>query len=138
MIVNIASPCGYTNFIMKGLVDLYDKYNLLGLEILGFPCMQFGSELNCEINFENYGAKEFKIPFPLFSKIYVNGKNTHELFVYLKYHSALFKTNNNKNLKDIPDNFSKFLVDNQGKVVAYYTHNVELKTIEKDIKRFLL
>jgi len=132
LIVNVASACGYTNSNYKQLVDLYKEYSDRGLQILGFPCNQFGAqEPKCELDIKNFTQNKFKVDFPLFSKIEVNGINTHPIYVYLKLQSGKFGSDV-KNLYDIPWNFAKFLVDNQGKVIAYYPHNIEPKEIKKD------
>eukprot|EP01035_Chromulina_nebulosa_P021172 gene21172-27430_t len=107
LIVNIASNCGhaYTNF--KQLTDLYDRLHPLGLEILGFPCNQFGNQEpgdNEEI-LEN--ASSYGITFPLFSKVSVFGSDCHSLYKFLKAYTGNY---------EIAWNFTKFLVVN-GKVI---------------------
>lgn len=109
LIVNTASKCGFTSQY-EGLQQLYDKYETQDLVVLGFPCNQFlkqepdGNELiqqNCFIN--------FGVSFSIFEKIDVNGKNAHPLFKFLKVVLPGIITN------DIKWNFTKFLIDRNGK-----------------------
>ena len=138
IIVNTASSCGYTNSNYKQLVDLYTKYSPQGLEILGFPCNQFMSqESKCEIDIKNYTKNKFKVEFPLFSKIDVNGPNTHQLFIHLKKNHKDFNIDS-QNLKNIPWNFAKFLVDTNGKVIAFYSPDTEPSNMEKEIEKNLI
>jgi glutathione peroxidase len=136
IIVNVASSCGYTDSNYKQLMEIYNDYEGKGLEILGFPCNQFmGQENKCELDIKNFAKGTYKIRFPMFSKIDVNGENTHPLYVYLKYNTKDF--NENGNLKNIPWNFTKFLVDNNGKVVNYYPPNFDPKDMTKDIDKLI-
>ena len=132
LIVNTASKCGLTPQY-KQLEELYKNHKDKGLEILGFPCNQFGSqepgdekEINefCEIN---YG-----VSFPMFAKVEVNGKNTHPLFEYLKNEKPGLL-----GLKAIKWNFTKFLIDKTGKVIKRYAPTTEPVKIEKDITDIL-
>lgn len=134
--VNVASKCGYTDASYKQLVDLYAQYKDEGLEVLAFPCNQFmkqesksESEIACFV--QNY-----KVKFPMFSKISVNGPDTHELYLYLKQHSDQFNLGDGK-LKEIPWNFTKFMVDSEGKVVGFYDQDYEPKKMEPDILKLL-
>jgi glutathione peroxidase len=132
LIVNTASKCGFTPQY-KGLEQLYVKYKDKGLEILGFPCNQFGaqepgtaSEIAsfCEIN---YG-----VTFPMFSKIEVNGTGAHPLFVHLKGEAPGLLGS-----KDIKWNFTKFLVNRDGAVIDRYAPTTSPESIEKDIENAL-
>jgi len=132
LIVNTASKCGFTPQF-KGLEALYEKYKDQGLEILGFPCNQFlkqdpGSDEQisefCELN---YG-----VTFPMFSKIDVNGPDTHPLFEHLK--SAAKGVLGSEKIKW---NFTKFLVDKEGNVVKRYAPKTEPEDIEDDVKACL-
>ncbi len=137
VIVNVASDCGYTNANYKQLMDLYNKYSNRGLQIMGFPCNQFrGQEQKCELDIKKFAKEKFKVEFPLFSKIEVNGENQHELYIYLKSNYKDFKLND-QNLKEIPWNFAKFLVSNEGKVLNYYAPDTEPKEIEKDLDKLI-
>jgi glutathione peroxidase len=135
--VNTASECGLTKKNYGELVELYEKYNKDGLEILGFPCNQFmGQESKCEFDIKNFANKNFKVTFPLFSKIEVNGAGTHELFKYLKFHSKDFKVDDGT-LANIPWNFAKFLVDSNGKVIQYYAPKTDPSTMVPEIEKLL-
>ena len=131
LIVNTASKCGLTPQF-KGLQDLYTKYNNDGLEILGFPCDQFANQeyKNIEETTEfcqvNYG-----VTFPIFAKIDVNGDNEDPLFSYLKDQKPGLLS------RKIKWNFTKFLVDSQGRVIERYSPTTNPSKIEKDIKKAL-
>lgn len=102
------------------LVDIYNEKKDKGLEVLAFPCGQFmNQELASNEEIEEFVEEKFKVTFPMFEKIEVNGPNTHPIYKYLKFHSKTMNTE--KGLKNIPWNFGKFLVDREGKVVAFYT-----------------
>ncbi len=107
------------------------------MQILAFPCNQFGGqEDKCELDIKNFVTSKYKVKFPIFSKIEVNGNNTHPVYIYLKYQSGKFGNDYNK-LKNIQWNFSKFLVDSSGKVLNYYPHSVSPKEIKKDFVNYL-
>jgi glutathione peroxidase len=117
------------------LVELHEKYSSQGLMIMGFPSTQF---MNQEKN-TNQEIIEFlnenNVKFPVFSKTIVNGENTHPLFLYLKIKSSL--NAQNKGLKNIPWNFAKFLMDEDGNNVKFYSSNVKPKEIEDDILKMI-
>ena len=132
LIVNTASNCGFTPQF-KELEDLYRKFKDSGLEILGFPCNQFGKqdpgsskEIKefCEIN---YG-----VTFKMFEKIDVNGNNAHPLFTFLKdeKHGLIGK--------DIKWNFTKFLVNEEGEVIARFAPSKSPKKLTSKIEKLLL
>jgi len=132
--VNVASSWGLTSVSYTELATIYDKYSSKGLEIFGFPCNQFmGQENKCESEIKRFVVDDFGIKFPMFSKIEVNGDKTHEIYRYLKYHTP--SLNKGDSLVNIPWNFSKFLVDKNGKVVEYFNPkqnpNKMIPTIEK-------
>jgi glutathione peroxidase len=136
LIVNVASSCGYTDSNYKQLVELYQKYSEKGLEILGFPCNQFmGQEDKCELDIKNFSKNNYKVTFPMFSKIEVNGENTHPLYVYLKNHTK--ELNQNEGLKNIPWNFAKFLVDTDGNVVHFYPPHHNPSEIAADLDKLI-
>jgi len=131
LIVNVASKCGFTGQY-AGLQELYDKYHDKGLEILGFPCNQFLSqEPGTEEEIKNFCTTSFGVKFDMFSKIDVNGKNTHPLYKFLKQNAGGFLTD------DIKWNFTKFLVDRNGKVIKRYAPSTEPKDIAADIEKLL-
>jgi glutathione peroxidase len=132
LIVNTASKCGFTPQY-KGLEALNKKLHARGLEVLGFPCNQFGGqepgdakeiESFCEIN---YG-----VTFPLFEKIDVNGADAAPLYRYLKKEKPGLLGS-----EAIKWNFTKFLVDRKGDVVERYAPNVEPEAIAGDIEKLL-
>jgi len=131
LIVNTATRCGFTPQY-KGLEELYQKYKDKGLEILDFPCNQFFHQApgsDDEIN--TFCEMKYKTTFPRFKKIDVNGTNEHPLYNYLKnFGDGRFKGN-------IKWNFSKFLVDKEGNVIARYGSTKSPSKIENDIKILL-
>lgn len=129
LIVNVASRCGYTQQY-AGLEKLYDKYKDANCVVLGFPCNQFGGqEPGGEAEIAQFCQTQFAVTFPLFAKIKVNGKDTHPLYHYLKsQQKGILAT------ERIKWNFTKFLVDKKGDVVARYGS----KTLPEDIEAELL
>lgn len=131
LIANTASECGFTGQY-KELQDLYDLYNKDGLEILAFPCNQFGKqESGTNEEIQEFCLINFGLSFRVYAKIDVNGPNADPLFTYLK--------SEKKGLlgKDIKWNFTKFLVDREGNVVKRYAPATNPMKIEKDIKKYL-
>ena len=132
LIVNVASKCGFTPQY-AGLQTLYETYHDKGLEILGFPCNQFGKQepgTNDEI--QNFCQVNYGVTFPMFDKIDVNGDDAHPLYEYLKKAApgALGP-------KAIKWNFTKFLVDAQGNVVKRFEPNVKPEDVTPDIEALL-
>ncbi|CDW89686.1 glutathione peroxidase family protein [Stylonychia lemnae] len=128
--------------ILKGkrctlVSNLYKEYRDQGFEILTFPCNQFGGQepgTNQEVKQfirELYGGE-----WPIFEKSDVNGENSNEVFKYLRYNSEL-NDKEKKEVKEIPWNFAKFLVNEDGEVVAYFGPRVEPITMVKDIEALL-
>jgi len=131
LIVNVASKCGFTGQY-EGLQALHGKYADTGLSVLGFPCNQFLSqEPGTEEEIKNFCMSSFGVEFDMFSKIDVNGADTHPLYAYLKKHAGGFATD------AIKWNFTKFLVDKNGKVIKRYAPSVKPSEIEDDIKKLL-
>lgn len=115
LIVNTASQCGYTPQY-KGLQTIYETYKDQGFEVLAFPANEFGAQepgSNDEI--KTFCATRYKTTFPLFGKIVVKGEGIHPLYRFLTG-----KDTNPKFGGDIPWNFTKFLVDRQGNVIARF------------------
>ncbi len=132
LIVNVASKCGFTKQY-AGLQALYEKYKEQDFVVLGFPCNQFMSqEPGTEKEIQNFCQINFGVTFPLFSKIDVNGDNTHPLYVYLKSKSSGFLGS-----ESIKWNFTKFLVDKKGNVIKRFGSSTEPKEIEKDIEKYI-
>lgn len=131
LIVNTATGCGFTPQY-EGLEELYKKYSDKGLEILDFPCNQFGHQApgsNGEI--QEFCQLKYDTSFKTFAKIDVNGENEDPLYEYLKNEKGGLAG------KKIKWNFTKFLVDSEGNVVKRYAPTTEPKDIEKDIVKLL-
>ncbi|NQX89258.1 MAG: glutathione peroxidase [Halioglobus sp.] len=132
LVVNTASKCGFTPQF-KGLEDLYATYKDQGLEILGFPCNQFGKQdpgSNDEIM--EFCQLNYGVSFPMFGKIEVNGDGADPLFKHLK-HAAPGLLGS----EGIKWNFTKFLVNSEGKVVRRYAPKDKPSDIAKDIDALL-
>ena len=132
LVVNTASKCGFTPQF-EGLEEMYEKYKEEGLEILGFPCNQFGKQdpgSNDEIM--EFCQLNYGVSFPMFGKIEVNGGGTDPLFKHLKKEApgAL-------GTERIKWNFTKFLIDTDGNVVKRYAPSDKPKAIAKDVKKLL-
>ena len=153
LIVNTATGCGFTPQY-EGLENLYKKYHEKGLEILDFPCNQFGNQApESDDEIHQFCTLKYKTSFDQFAKVDVNGENQSELFKYLKEQKG-FKGFDGlkgkilipivkamdpdyKNNSDIKWNFTKFLVDRDGNVVERYESTVEPKKIEDKIIELL-
>jgi glutathione peroxidase len=132
LVVNTASKCGFTPQY-KGLEALYRKYRDQGLEVLGFPCNQFGAqEPGSAPEIATFVETNFSVTFPLFAKIDVNGDATAPLYRYLKHEKpGLLGT------EAIKWNFTKFLIDRDGNVVARYAPNDTPESFEADVAKAL-
>ena len=132
LIVNTASECGFTPQY-KGLEAVYEQFRDKGVEVLGFPCNQFGKQepgSNEEIG--AFCERNYGVSFPLFDKIDVNGDNAHPLFKHLKSEApGLMGT------EAIKWNFTKFLVRKDGRVYKRYAPQTEPKELMKDIEKLL-
>jgi glutathione peroxidase len=132
LIVNTASKCGFTPQF-EGLQSLYSDLSDKGLTVLGFPCNQFLSqEPGDEQEIGQFCSMNYGVDFPMFSKIDVNGDNAHPLFSYLKKEARGLMGS-----EKIKWNFTKFLVNRQGKVVARYAPQTKPEEIRKDIEALL-
>ncbi len=132
LIVNTASKCGFTPQF-KGLEALYQKYKDKGLEILGFPCNQFGGQ-DPGSN-EQIGAfcqKNYGVSFPMFAKIEVNGPGADPLFQHLKAAAPGLLGS-----EGIKWNFTKFLVDKDGRVLERFAPATAPAKLEAAIARLL-
>ncbi len=128
LIVNVASKCGFTPQY-QGLEALYEKYKDRGFVILGFPCNQFAhQEPGDAKTIRSFCSLNYGVTFPLFHKIDVNGPQKDPLYVYLE-----------KVLPggDIGWNFTKFLIDRQGRPVQRYASPVKPEALEADIEKLL-
>ena len=155
LIVNTATQCGFTPQY-KELEELYEKYRDQGLEILDFPCNQFGEQAPGTVEeIKEFCSANFNIQFPLFDKVEVNGEGEEPLYTYLKSQQgfggfdlkdqlgALLDkmlcqedANYDKN-PDIKWNFTKFLVSRDGKVLKRYEPTTKMSDIDADIKEAL-
>ena len=131
LVVNTASQCGFTPQY-KGLEDVYRTYADRGLVVLGFPCDQFGhQEPGNEEEIADFCERNFGVTFPLFAKVDVNGKNAHPLFTWLRSEQSGLVGDK------IRWNFTKFLVDTEGKVVKRYGSTTTPDQITDDIEALL-
>ncbi|MBC3873947.1 glutathione peroxidase [Undibacterium sp. LX15W] len=128
LIVNTASACGYTPQY-QGLEKLYRELQPQGFSVLAFPCNQFGfQEPGSAADIADFCERNYGVSFPVFDKIDVNGKEAHPLFQYLKSHApGVLGT------EMIKWNFTKFLVDQDGKVVKRYPPQTTPEDIRADI-----
>jgi glutathione peroxidase len=132
LVVNTASKCGFTPQF-KGLEDMYEKYRDKGLEILGFPCNQFGGQdpgNNDEI--VEFCQLNYGVSFPMFGKIDVNGADADPLYQHLKHEAPGLLGS-----EGIKWNFTKFLIDAEGNVVKRYAPKDTPRAIAKDIEELL-
>ena len=132
LVVNTASKCGLTPQF-KGLESLYKKYKDKGLEIIGFPCNQFGQQdpgTNDEI--QEFCQMNYGVSFPMYAKIDVNGNNTHPLYQHLKDEAPGLLGS-----KKIKWNFTKFLVNKNGDVIKRFAPTVTPDKLESEIKAAL-
>ena len=112
LVVNVASLCGFTPQY-KDLNDLYEKYEAKGLRIAAFPANEFGAqEPGSDAEIKSFCLTKFALKFDLYSKIAVKGPSIHPLYKHLTTEAG--------HDGDIPWNFSKFLLDKEGKVVARF------------------
>lgn len=155
LIVNTATKCGFTPQY-KELEALYEKYHAQGFEILDFPCNQFGQQAPGSIaEIHQFCTANFNIQFPQFDKIDVNGKNESPLYTYLKSQKSFGGFNLKDKLGSLLDgmlrkqdvdydkkpsikwNFTKFLIDQQGRVVKRYEPTDSMEKVGKDIEQML-
>jgi glutathione peroxidase len=125
LFVNTASQCGYTPQY-KGLQDVYQKYKDQGFEVLAFPANEFGAqEPGTDGQIKEFCSSNYKVTFPLFSKIVVKGKGIHPLYEFLTSEST-----DPKFAGPIPWNFSKFLVNRKGEVIGRFQPGVKPESAE--------
>ena len=131
LVVNTASQCGFTGQY-KGLEKLYETYAGRGLVVLGFPCDQFGhQEPGDEEEIATFCERNFGVTFPLFAKIDVNGPDAHPLYQWLRSEQSGLVGNK------IRWNFTKFLINTEGKVVKRYGSTTTPDQIADDIEALL-
>jgi glutathione peroxidase len=132
LIVNTASKCGFTPQY-QGLETVYRELHGRGLEVLGFPCNQFGSqEPGTEEEIGAFCEKNYGVSFPMFAKVDVNGDDAHPLWKFLKGEApGVLGT------EGIKWNFTKFLIGRDGKVAKRYAPTTKPEEIAGDIERLL-
>ncbi len=132
LVVNVASKCGFTPQY-KDLELIYREYKDQGFEILAFPCNQFGAqEPGNENEIKSFCSLTYDVSFPMFSKVDVNGDNTHPLFENLKNSlPGIMGT------KAIKWNFTKFLISKDGSPIKRYAPNDLPKDMIADIEKAL-
>jgi len=132
LIVNVASRCGFTPQY-AGLEALYRQYKERGFAVLGFPCNQFGSqEPGSEAEIGAFCSASYDVTFPLFAKVDVNGPGAHPLYQLLKKaRPGVLGT------EGIKWNFTKFLVDREGRVVARHAPKDTPESLAADIEGLL-
>ena len=127
LIVNVASACGFTPQY-KGLQSMYEKYKDKGLEILAFPCNQFGGqESGTNEEIRNFCDSKYNVSFKLFDKIEVKGENASPLFNYLTEKAG----------REIQWNFTKFLINKEGEFVKGFGTQKKPEEIEKAVEEIL-
>ena len=154
LVVNTATGCGFTPQY-EALEELYKKYHDQGLEVLDFPCNQFGHQApGTDDEIQEFCTAKYSVKFPIFKKIDVNGENASPLFTYLKnasgykgvkghpFKSLVMKmiggiSKSTKDKNDIRWNFTKFLVGRDGNVIDRYEPMASLKDLEKAIEKAL-
>ena len=132
LVVNTASKCGFTPQF-EGLEKLYADLKDKGLAVLGFPCNQFGGqEPGSSEEIQEFCTVNYGINFPIFEKVDVKGEDAHPLFKYL--------TSEKKGLlgsESIKWNFTKFLINKEGKPIARFAPNTTPEKISKEIENLL-
>lgn len=151
LIVNTASHCGLTNQYAQ-LQTLHEQYHAQGLEILDFPCNQFREQApENQAEYVAFCQGRFGVQFPIFDKVDVNGANAHPMFVYLKQQQPedkphfkfkdlllrLASLGEAREGSDIKWNFTKFLLNRDGEVVARFAPSTEPAEIAADIEALL-
>jgi glutathione peroxidase len=132
LVVNTASKCGFTPQY-AGLQALYDEYGDRGFAVLGFPCNQFGAqEPGGEAEIGAFCERSYGVGFPMFAKIDVNGPGTHPVYKHLKKAAPGLLGS-----ESIKWNFTKFLVDRDGRVVERFAPTVKPEQIKPAIEKLL-
>lgn len=132
LIVNTASKCGFTGQY-AGLEALHRQYADQPFEVLGFPCNQFGGqEPGRAAEIAAFCSSTYDVSFPMFDKIEVNGPNRHPIYDWLTKHKRGFLGS-----RDVKWNFTKFLTDREGRVVARFAPDVEPAALSPEIDKLL-
>ncbi len=132
LIVNTASACGFTPQY-EGLEALHQKFSARGLRVLGFPCNQFGNqEPGSEAEVQSFCESRFDTHFTLFSKVLVNGPETHPLYQILKEAApGILGT------KKVKWNFTKFLISKNGESIQRFASATKPKDLEVEVEKLL-
>ncbi len=132
LIVNTASKCGFTSQF-EGLQTLHKELGGKGFEVLGFPCNQFmNQDPGNDDSISQFCSLNYGVDFPMFAKVEVNGEGTHPLYRFLKKQAkGLMGT------EKVKWNFTKFLVDSEGRVVRRYAPTAKPADIRADIEKLL-
>ena len=132
LIINTASQCGFT-YQYKGLEELHRKYAAKGVEVLGFPCNQFGAQEPGDADeIKNFCSLTYDVTFPMFAKIDVNGANAHPLYEYLTQQKGGGLLG-----RRIKWNFTKFLIGRDGKVLRRFPPTTKPEALDSVIERAL-
>ena len=132
LIVNTASKCGFTPQY-EGLEALYRKHKDQGFEVLGFPCNQFGAqEPGDATEIANFCSLTYDVSFPMFAKIDVNGPTAHPLYQFLKKAKKGILGS-----EGIKWNFTKFLIDREGRVVGRFAPTATPRSLEGAVEAVL-
>ncbi len=137
LIVNTATGCGYTPQY-SGLEALYQKYKDEGFEVLDFPCNQFNNQApGSDEELSNFCKLNYNTTFTTFAKVDVNGSSAHPLFDYLKKNSPNTGVIGRLTANIIKWNFTKFLIDREGKIIKRYEPIIAPRDIDQDIKALI-
>ncbi len=132
LVVNVASKCGFTPQY-TGLEQIYKDLSARGLVVLGFPCNQFGAqEPGTAEEIKQFCSLTYPVTFPLFEKVDVNGANAHPVYQFLKSEKPGFL-----GTEAIKWNFTKFLIDRSGQVVARFSPQDKPEAIVPEIEKYL-
>ncbi|KAM3373683.1 putative glutathione peroxidase 5 [Capsicum galapagoense] len=132
LVVNVASKCSFTNSNYSQLTELYTKYKDKGFEVLAFPCNQFlNQEPGTSEEAQQFACTRFKAEYPIFQKVRVNVPDTAPVYQFLKSSKGGFLGSS------IKWNFTKFLIDKEGKVIQRYGSTTSPLAIEADIQKAL-
>jgi glutathione peroxidase len=132
LVVNTASKCGFTPQY-EGLEALYEQYRERGLAVLGFPCNQFGAqEPGTAEEIGSFCQKNYGVSFPMFEKIDVNGDTAHPLYRWLKSSAKGVLGS-----EAIKWNFTKFLIDRNGKVVDRFAPTTKPEDLKANVEALL-
>ena len=150
MVVNLAAHSPHSKMNFEALNDLYSKFESFGFEILAFPSNQFGhKDTMNDSELRDLIEEQWNVKFPIFHKVKVNGKDTDEVFKYLRSRTAFFVGKRETpqihegyqvglKIKDIPGDFCKFLLDSKGQVVDCLPHaNDDPRKLEQRILKLL-